>query len=398
MKGLSPQHILKAVAELDRGVTNPFGPPRRYELLYKGRRYPPKAVVGLAVKYLDGRTLTPKDFSAGERAGQANNILRRLGFKVVLKATQGDGFTYITCRSFRLPTNADVMETSLWFNMWQRRLLPYGELQSGNIVYWYDRFEKALVWKSRVTQVERLPYRSKANLKKQFLDLFGVYELSDQYFDKKANSGYCLAYTVKPLEKIRIPKPAGYRFPFSGWLSGNTQLAKEWLRDTVSNRKQIKSHNESKGNIRRPSSFDEYKRAYQYILDSSDRTIVPAHYNYQVHLKNMLTEHGVKGEFERGFVDVAFTFKGTQYIGEIKVTSTLPLAFAFRFALGQLLEYAHLKYERQPHMIMFLDQPLDAKRLAVATKLHISVVVKSEDRYRLTNPRVAPALKFIFRT
>jgi hypothetical protein len=62
------------------------------------------------------------------------------------------------------------------------------------------------------------------------------------------------------------------------------------------------------------------------------------------------------------------------------------------------LEYAHLKYERQPHMIMFLDQPLDAKRLALATKLHISVVVKSKDCYRLTNPCVAPALESIFET
>jgi hypothetical protein len=99
--------------------------------------------VGLAAKYLDGRTLTPKDFSAGERAGQANHILRRLDFKVVPKAAPDDTFTYIISGSFRLPTDADVMTNSLWFNMWQSRLTPYAELQSRNIVYWYDRFEKA---------------------------------------------------------------------------------------------------------------------------------------------------------------------------------------------------------------------------------------------------------------
>jgi hypothetical protein len=55
--------------------------------------------------------------------------------------------------------------------------------------------------------------------------------------------------------------------------------------------------------------------------------------------------HGVKGEFECGFVDVAFTFDGVQFIGEIKVTTTLPLPHAFRFALGQLLEYSPLKIQ-----------------------------------------------------
>jgi hypothetical protein len=195
-----------------------------------------------------------------------------------------------------------------------------------------------------------------------------------------------------------IPKPKDYNFPQSGWLSGNNQFARKWLENNVSDRKRPQLRDESKWEHRRPSTFEEYKIAYQYLVDSSDRTIVPAHYNYQVHLKRMLTKRGVECEFERGFVDVAFKLQKMHFIGEIKVTTTLQLANAFRFALGQLLEYAHLKYQRQTHMIMFLDRPLDAKRLALATELQISVVVQDKNRYRLMNPSVAPVLRSIFST
>jgi hypothetical protein len=50
-----------------------------YELLHKGKRYPPKAVIGLACLYSRGRVLLPEEFSGG----QANFVLRKLGFTVV---------------------------------------------------------------------------------------------------------------------------------------------------------------------------------------------------------------------------------------------------------------------------------------------------------------------------
>jgi len=147
---------------------------------------------------------------------------------------------------------------------------------------------------------------------------------------------------------------------------------------------------------RRPSTFDEYKKSYSYILDSADRTIIPAHHNYQVSLSRLLNELGVDSQFESSFVDVGFSFENVNFIGEIKVTTNLKLSDAFRLALGQLLEYAHLKYDVPPQMIMFLDQELDAPRLALATKLGVSVIVQQNNRYRLLNPNVAPVLQQLF--
>lgn len=83
--GLTREHVLKALAELDAGADHPFGPPTGYELVHGGKRYPPKAVVGLACRHSLGRLLRPEEFSGGEAPGQANHVLRKLGFAVVRK-------------------------------------------------------------------------------------------------------------------------------------------------------------------------------------------------------------------------------------------------------------------------------------------------------------------------
>jgi hypothetical protein len=84
-KGLIRESVLQALADLDVGIEHPFGPPTGYELAYEGKRYAPKAVIGLACQSLLGRMLLPEEFSGGEAPGQANFVLRELGFMVVPK-------------------------------------------------------------------------------------------------------------------------------------------------------------------------------------------------------------------------------------------------------------------------------------------------------------------------
>lgn len=83
--GLTQDHVLRALAELDAGCDHPFGPPTGYELVHGGKRYAPKVVVGLGFRHATGRLLPPDEFSGGEAPGQANFVLRRLGFAVVRK-------------------------------------------------------------------------------------------------------------------------------------------------------------------------------------------------------------------------------------------------------------------------------------------------------------------------
>jgi hypothetical protein len=47
------------------------------------------AVIGLACRYSIGRSLLPEEFSGGEAPGQANFVLRKLGF-TVLRKRDGD--------------------------------------------------------------------------------------------------------------------------------------------------------------------------------------------------------------------------------------------------------------------------------------------------------------------
>jgi hypothetical protein len=83
--GLKKEHVLQALNDLDSGIDHPFGAPTGYELVHDGKRYAPKAVIGLACRHLLGRVLLPDEFSGGEAPGQANFVLRRLGFTVVKK-------------------------------------------------------------------------------------------------------------------------------------------------------------------------------------------------------------------------------------------------------------------------------------------------------------------------
>jgi hypothetical protein len=94
---------------------------------------------------------------------------------------------------------------------------------------------------------------------------------------------------------------------------------------------------------------------------------------------------------EKNFVD------GEDFIGEIKVTRNLTLAQAFRTALGQLLEYGHLLFAEPPHLIMFLDQKPDDRRLQLATNLKIAVILGNHMGFVLLNPEsCGPCLKRIF--
>jgi hypothetical protein len=89
--GLTKEHVLRALADLDAGASHPFGRPTGYELAHEGKRYAPKAVVGLACVHLLGRVLQPHEFSGGEAPGQANYVLRHLGFTVVRKGEPLEG-------------------------------------------------------------------------------------------------------------------------------------------------------------------------------------------------------------------------------------------------------------------------------------------------------------------
>lgn len=88
-KELATDHVLRAIARLDAGETTDCKAAVHYALSYNGKSYAPKAVISLAAEEATGTRLHPSEFSGGNGAGQANYVLRNLGFTVIRKYGAG---------------------------------------------------------------------------------------------------------------------------------------------------------------------------------------------------------------------------------------------------------------------------------------------------------------------
>jgi hypothetical protein len=79
-------HVVRAIHEYERlGAKaffseHGFAPTTTYELVWEGRSYPPKAILGTAYEFATGQRLAPGDFEGGKSG--AVKVLGRLGFTV----------------------------------------------------------------------------------------------------------------------------------------------------------------------------------------------------------------------------------------------------------------------------------------------------------------------------
>src|SRR6266542_3604147 len=137
---------------------------------------------------------------------------------------------YIASREELPKTNSEI-EAAIWCNLWKNRQWPYKDVEPGDIVYWYDRTSAAIVWKTRIEDVERFAYDSKEEALRRVEARFGRIDRTDPYFHGKPDSGYCMAYKVRPIERLFIKKPDSLSsFPQLGWRRTDDQVAAEWLK------------------------------------------------------------------------------------------------------------------------------------------------------------------------
>jgi 5-methylcytosine-specific restriction protein A len=83
--GISRKDILAAIEELDRGAPHRFADSTGYDVLYNDKRYPPKAIVGLAAEKLTGSRFGPYDFRGG-LGTKCFAILEGAGFTIIPKS------------------------------------------------------------------------------------------------------------------------------------------------------------------------------------------------------------------------------------------------------------------------------------------------------------------------
>jgi len=138
-----------------------------------------------------------------------------------------DQMIFITSRGYKLPS-FDQVEQLLWFNIWSKKLWPYSRLNINDTLYWYETLSKCIIWETVVTEIERFPFENKKDAFKILRNKFGPFDEKQLYCLNAPNFGYCLAYKVKLVKKLTLPKPDGFKFPRIGWLLGDESL-NEWL-------------------------------------------------------------------------------------------------------------------------------------------------------------------------
>jgi 5-methylcytosine-specific restriction protein A len=82
--GISAEQIHRAMDWIDAGKPHYFAESRDYDVLFNGRRYSPKPLIGIAAAEIVGEQLRPTDFSAGLKS-RCFRILESLGFQIVAK-------------------------------------------------------------------------------------------------------------------------------------------------------------------------------------------------------------------------------------------------------------------------------------------------------------------------
>ncbi len=378
----------------------------KYDLNRNDVLYPPKVVVAKAIELQYGKPFSTRNFSGGVGPGQANRVLQDLGYVIQPKARSRGALPLALHKRFGRKEAFAVFGIKYKSQQQHLNLGLSPKLPNGGYFIFvtlnkdeldpahdYDDqiFSDQLIWVTRRDVTEDHP--DYVNLRDSTVpvSLFARTNSREKFV-------YAGELKYREHQTIGANRPQ-LRFVWSLRQPLSDALLQE-LTFGLPGRaaRPVRSKGKHKSaHTRMPSTFDELKKAYSYALGTlAERTVIPEHQHFQVRLNSYLKSKGVTTEFERDFVDVAFTLTES-YIGEIKVTRNLSLPQAFRTALGQILEYAYTRFPHPPRMIVFLDQRLDAGRLRIADVLAISVIANVDGDFELLNPHVAPIeLKKLF--
>ena len=81
---IRPEHVMQALAEIDRDSYPANARSSTYDLIYDDRRYPPKYVLSVAARHANGEEL-PREYFSGGKDSQAFKVLKELGFHIEAK-------------------------------------------------------------------------------------------------------------------------------------------------------------------------------------------------------------------------------------------------------------------------------------------------------------------------
>jgi putative restriction endonuclease len=201
---LSAEKILEAVQLFDAGVEHRFAESTGYDLVIDGKRYPPKAIAGIASGLATGTQYGPEDFSGGE-GSKCFRLLRQAGFEIVAEAT-----------------------ASAWlFQGNPRRFDVDGYLRQNSFIYWgVNRYtsdfrvgDACLIWRAG-SRAGLIGVGTVAELPKAIADVSHPERLGRDLWQQEGDIGNELKVGIQ-LKEVRIDEDSQF------------VSRKQWLADPV---------------------------------------------------------------------------------------------------------------------------------------------------------------------
>ena len=116
-----------------------------------------------------------------------------------------------------------VWEGSVFFQLWSRRVPPFGTLAEGDTVYLWDRSSNRIVWEWRIRCLLRTQYESRDEV---FAIMNRVYGLDPEdlnlleYVFNAPSSGFILAWSFDVVAALDIEFPKDFKVGDHGFRSG----------------------------------------------------------------------------------------------------------------------------------------------------------------------------------
>lgn len=123
------------------------------------------------------------------------------------------------------------------------------EIIIGDILYIYETPSQAILWKSSIKKIVKFSYDSKRILRETLISELGLFDETSSYYVNAKEHGYCFAFKVTPLRKMRLAKPKTLRFPQQGWLRVDQDVALGWLHQIPMEDDVVLDNLAAKGNL-----------------------------------------------------------------------------------------------------------------------------------------------------
>ena len=96
---ITKEAVVQALLEIKKNGIPKNAHSSTYDILYKGKRYPPKLVMEYAYQHSTGKQITRNDFEGGEKT-PCFNRLKELGFTIVHKEKNPNFYERLSQRVF----------------------------------------------------------------------------------------------------------------------------------------------------------------------------------------------------------------------------------------------------------------------------------------------------------